>query len=254
MASDAVPAIRAKAASMGVDLERLPCHVAVIMDGNGRWAESKGMPRLLGHREGYRTLRQVLLDAGDLGISYLTVYAFSAENWRRPDDEVAGLMALIEQAARDELAVMHRNNIRIRVAGRMDEVPDGLKKALEDGVKTTHANTGIGFTLAINYGGRAEIVDAVRQIVGEGVEPEAVSEEAIHRRLYNPDLPDPDLMIRTAGEMRWSNFLLWQAAYAELWVTEATWPEFDGDRLIEAVLAYQKRLRKFGGLATERAR
>ena len=237
-----------RAALLGIDLEKLPAHLAIIMDGNGRWAGKRGLGRLLGHREGYKTLRGVLLSASELGIQYLTVYAFSAENWRRPEDEVAGLMKLIEQAAKDELRAMHRNNVRIRVAGRIDEVPSGLHKALIEGIETTRNNTGITFTLAINYGGRAEIVDAVRDIVASGAEPEMVDEALIAAHLYNPTHPDPDLMIRTAGEMRWSNFLLWQAAYCELFVTQVTWPEFGDTELLQAVLAYQTRIRKFGSV------
>jgi undecaprenyl diphosphate synthase len=220
----------------------------MIMDGNGRWAKARGLARLLGHREGYKTLRGVLLNASELGIRYLTVYAFSAENWRRPEDEVKGLMKLIEQAARDELRLMHQNKVRVQVAGRIDEVPDGLRKALEQGVETTRDNTGITFTLAINYGGRAEMVDAVRKIVTEGVKAEDIDEETISSHLYNPTHPDPDLMIRTAGEMRWSNFLLWQSAYTELYVTDKTWPEFGEKELLDAVLTYQKRTRKFGAV------
>lgn len=222
------------------------------MDGNGRWAQQRGLPRLLGHREGYKTLRSVLLHASERGVKYLTVYAFSAENWRRPKDEVDGLMKLIERAARDELRVMHKNGVRVRVAGRMEELPAGLRKALEDGMETTANNTGITFTLAINYGGRAEIVDALKAIVREGVEPEKIDEALISAHLYNPDHPEPDLMIRTAGEMRWSNFLLWQSAYAELFVTEKTWPEFDRVELDRAIDAYTHRTRKFGALAAPR--
>ncbi len=233
---------------LGIDLQTLPTHIAIIMDGNGRWAQSKGLGRLLGHREGYRTLRKVLLDASELGIRHLTVYAFSAENWRRPKDEVTGLMALIEQAARDELRVMHKNNVRIRVAGRIDEVPEGLREALIQGIITTRNNTGITFTLAINYGGRAEIVDAVKKLVSEGLSETEIDEQAIADRLYNPDTPEPDLVIRTAGELRWSNFLIWQAAYAELFVTETAWPEFSKVELLDAVLQFQRRTRKFGGL------
>ncbi|HWA81960.1 MAG TPA: isoprenyl transferase, partial [Fimbriimonadaceae bacterium] len=235
-------------AALGISLSSLPVHVAVIMDGNGRWARKKGLARLLGHREGYKTLRGVLLNASELGIRYLTVYAFSAENWRRPEDEVRGLMKLIEQAAKDELRLMHQNNVRVQVAGRIDQVPEGLRRALEHGMETTKDNTGITFTLAINYGGRAEMVDAVKKIVAEGVKPEDVTEELISQHLYNPSHPDPDLMIRTAGEMRWSNFLLWQSAYTELYVTEKTWPEFGEQELLEAVLTYQKRTRKFGAV------
>jgi undecaprenyl diphosphate synthase len=240
--------IREKALKHGVDLERLPTHVAIIMDGNGRWAGKRGLGRLLGHREGYRALRNALLATSDLGIPYLTVYAFSAENWRRPADEVAGLMKLIEQAARDELRTMHHNNVRVRFAGRVNEIPEGLRKALEQGMETTKRNTGITFTLAINYGGRAEIVDAVKDIVASGTGPEDITEELISAHLYNPDHPDPDLMIRTAGEMRWSNFLLWQAAYCELFVTKDPWPEFTPAHLLEAVKTFQTRTRKFGAV------
>lgn len=233
---------------MGIRFDALPLHAAMIMDGNGRWAKKKGLARLLGHREGYKTLRKVLLDCADIGIKYLTVYAFSSENWRRPADEVAGLMKLIETAARDELRAMHQNNVRVRIAGRISEVPEGLQRALEDGVNLTRNNTGITFTLAVNYGGRAEIVDAVKKIVEDGVAPEEVTEDAISSRLYNPDIPDPDLMIRTAGEMRWSNFLVWQSSYCELFVTDKPWPEFGTDQLLEAVSQYQSRIRKFGAV------
>lgn len=239
-----------KAASLGISIEKLPLHVAVIMDGNGRWAQRRGLPRLLGHREGYKTLRRVLLDCAELGIKYLTVYAFSAENWRRPEDEVSGLMKLIERAARDELSVMHRNNVRVNVSGRLDGLPSGLRQALKEGIETTAGNTGITFTLAVNYGGRAEIVDAVKRLIQDGVKPEDIDEDAISSRLYNPSHPEPDLMIRTAGEMRWSNFLIWQSAYCELFVTDVTWPEFGLQHLLEAVKTYQNRVRKFGGVVS----
>jgi undecaprenyl diphosphate synthase len=218
------------------------------MDGNGRWAKRKGLPRLLGHREGYKSLRGILLSASELGIKYLTVYAFSAENWRRPEDEVKGLMSLIEKAARDELRLMHQNNVRVNVSGRIDELPAGLQRALKDGMETTKDNTGITFTLAVNYGGRAEIVDAVKKMANEGVKPEDITEQEISKHLYNPSHPDPDLMIRTAGEMRWSNFLIWQGAYCELCVTEKTWPEFTPGDLLDAVKMYQQRTRKFGAV------
>lgn len=240
--------LQTEALSFGISLTSLPHHVAVIMDGNGRWAKKKGLGRLLGHREGYKTLRGVLLAASELGIRYLTVYAFSAENWRRPAEEVAGLMKLIETAARDELRLMHKNNVRVQVAGRMDEVPEGLRRALEHGIETTKDNTGITFTLAVNYGGRAEIVDAVKSIVASGVPVDQITEESISAHLYNPQQPDPDLMIRTAGEMRWSNFLIWQSAYCELVVTDVTWPEFGPHDLLQAVAIYQRRTRKFGAV------
>jgi undecaprenyl diphosphate synthase len=240
--------IQQDAIGLGVELSALPTHVAIIMDGNGRWAKKRGLQRLLGHREGYKTLRSVLLNCSELGIRFLTVYAFSAENWRRPQDEVAGLMKLIETAARDELRLMHQNNVRVQVAGRMDEVPEGLRNALLTGVETTRNNTGITFTLAVNYGGRAELVDAVRAIVREGISAEAITEETVSAHLYNPSHPEPDLMIRTAGEMRWSNFLLWQSAYTELYVTEKPWPEFDARELLRAVATFQSRTRKFGAV------
>jgi undecaprenyl diphosphate synthase len=240
--------LQERAVAQGIELDSLPHHIAIIMDGNGRWAGKRGLGRLLGHREGYKTLRHALLAASELGIKFLTVYAFSAENWRRPEDEVAGLMKLIEQAARDELRTMHQNNVRVQVAGRIWEVPQGLRTALEEGLVTTKNNTGITFTLAVNYGGRAEIVDAIRDIVASGTEPGNVTEELVSSHLYNPHHPEPDLMIRTAGEMRWSNFLIWQAAYCELYVTDVTWPEFNADELLSAVKTYQSRTRKFGAV------
>jgi len=236
------------AKKIGIDPSTLPCHIAMIMDGNGRWAKKKGLARLIGHREGYRTLRNVLLDCSGLGIRYLTVYAFSAENWKRPKDEVTGLMKLIEQAARDELNEMHQNGVRVRVTGRTNELPAGLKSALEDGVETTKNNKGITFVLAVNYGGRTEIVDAVKQLIATGAASESITEETISQAMYNPDIPDPDLMIRTAGEMRWSNFLMWESAYSELFVTPKPWPEFATTELLEAVQQYQNRIRKFGAV------
>ena len=249
MAAPAQNTIRERALSRGIDLDRLPKHVAIIMDGNGRFAQKQGLMRLWGHRQGYRTLKDVLLSAANLGVEFLTVYAFSAENWRRPEEEVGGLMTLIEEAARHELKGLTENNVRAQVIGRIHEVPSTLRNALEDMVSSTSHNTGITFTLAINYGGRAEIVDAVRALSQEGVSPEAVTEEAISERMYAPSLPDPDLMIRTAGELRWSNYLIWQSAYTELFVTDTTWPEFGEEELLAGIAQFQKRTRKFGGLA-----
>jgi undecaprenyl diphosphate synthase len=215
------------------------------MDGNGRWAAERGLPRLIGHREGYKTLRGIIRDADEIGIRFLTVYAFSAENWRRPKEEVDGLMQLITQAAIDELRVMHQNNVRVRYAGRLAELPQSLRDALCNGVETTKENTGITFTLCINYGGRAEIVDAVHQLQAAG---DPITEESISSSLYNPDIPEPDLLIRTAGEMRWSNFLIWQGAYAELVVVDKPWPEFTREDLVSACSEFSARTRKFGGL------
>ena len=238
-----------RAVGAGVDLSQLPQHVAMIMDGNGRWAKGRGMMRLVGHREGYRTLKDVLLTASRLGIRYLTVYAFSAENWRRPKAEVGGLMRLIEEAALNELQGLIQDDVRVLVSGRTEEVPRSLQKALQGLVERTKGNGGITFTLAINYGGRAEIVDALKKLLEEGAVAEELTEDAISSRMYCPECPDPDLIIRTAGEMRLSNFMIWQAAYAELCVTDVEWPEFGEDELIRCVLEFQSRNRKFGGLS-----
>jgi undecaprenyl diphosphate synthase len=248
LGSTSETAILCKAAVLDIDLSRLPQHVAIIMDGNGRWAQNQGLPRLFGHNEGYKALRHILLACSDLGIRYLTVYAFSSENWTRPEDEVAGLMKLIEQAARAELKEMHANNVRVQVAGRLNELPEALRNALQEGIELTAKNTGITFILAVNYGGRAEIVDAVKKLAEQGKDLRLLTEEQVSANLYLPEVPDPDLMVRTAGEMRWSNFLIWQAAYSELYVSEKTWPEFTPDEFLRAIADFQSRTRKFGGI------
>jgi undecaprenyl diphosphate synthase len=248
VAASALNSVQTNALQQGINLDALPAHIAIIMDGNGRFAQGNGFQRLWGHRQGYKTLKNVLLTAAQLGIKYLTVYAFSAENWRRPEDEVGGLMALIEEAARHELRGLKENNVRAQAIGRLHEVPLGLQEALQEMKEDTQNNTGIVFTLAINYGGRAEILDAIKTIIKDNPAGE-ITEESINAALYDPTLPEPDLLIRTAGELRWSNFLIWQAAYSELFVTETTWPEFKEKELLEAVAHYQKRIRKFGGLA-----
>lgn len=201
----------------------------------------------MGHTEGYKTLRNILLSAHDLGVKFLTVYAFSAENWRRPKEEVDGLMQLITHAAIDELDDMHKNNVRVKASGRLTELPIELQHALKNGIETTQNNTGITFILAINYGGRTEILDAVNSAIKQG--EVVLTEEILNRFLYNPDVPEPDLLIRTAGEMRLSNFLLWQSAYAELLVTQKTWPEFLPEDLKAACDEYSQRTRKFGKVA-----
>jgi len=240
--------VQQKAVEFGIDLSRLPVHIGMIMDGNGRFATKQGLARLWGHAQGYKSLRGALMDASDLGVKCLTVYAFSAENWRRPDMEVKGLMELIEKSTRDEVVTMMRNNVRLHIAGRLKELPNSLQEAFSNAMETTKNNTGINFTLAVNYGGRAEIVDAVKKIISKGTPVEEVTEELISQNLYQPELPEPDLIIRTAGEVRWSNFLIYQAAYAELVVTQTTWPEFKQKDFFTAVLEFQNRFRKFGGL------
>ncbi|MCE9557654.1 MAG: di-trans,poly-cis-decaprenylcistransferase [Armatimonadetes bacterium] len=249
MATSSGSKILREATSRGIDLSHLPAHIAVIMDGNGRWANKKGLGRLLGHREGYNTLKGVVRDCGDLGVRYLTVYAFSAENWRRPEEEVSGLMKLIEGAMIEQISQLAASNVRVQIAGRMNELPPSLRDALNKGIQDTSGCTGLTFTLAINYGGRAEIVDAVKAIIESGIPAHDIIEELISKHLYHPQTPEPDLMIRTAGEMRWSNFLIWQAAYAELVVTDVSWPDFDTSQLLNAVAEYQRRTRKFGALA-----
>lgn len=247
MATSALNSVQSRAQQQGINLEALPAHIAIIMDGNGRFAQGNGFQRLWGHRQGYKTLKNVLLTAAKLGVNYLTVYAFSAENWRRPEDEVGGLMTLIEEAARHELKGLKDNNVRAQAIGRLHEVPLGLQQALQEMKDDTKTNTGIVFTLAINYGGRAEILDAIKKL--DPSQLKTLTEEDISAALYDPSLPEPDLLIRTAGELRWSNFLIWQAAYSELFVTDVTWPEFGETELLQAVAHYQKRIRKFGGLA-----
>jgi undecaprenyl diphosphate synthase len=244
-----------KAREAGVDFTRLPHHIAIIMDGNGRWAIQRGLPRLVGHRQGYRTVRRVVKDCADLGVKMVTLYTFSTENWRRPPDETSGLMALIEEAARQELRQMYISGVQVRVIGRMHELPPSLQEELRRGMSITAKNNRLILNLAINYGGRAEIVDAVRAIAdavqrGE-IRAEEINESTIRAHLYAPDMPDPDLLIRTAGEMRVSNFLVWQTAYSELWVTPTLWPDFRTEHLIEAILSYQQRVRKFGGILDE---
>jgi undecaprenyl diphosphate synthase len=228
----------------------LPRHIAIIMDGNGRWARARGLPRIEGHRRGDRSVRAVIEACGELGIPQLTLYTFSAENWRRSSEEVQGLMRLIERVARREINELHEKGVRVRVLGRIHELPDSLRAELERDVALTRENTGLTLNLAINYGGRAEIVDAARIVArrvrnGE-LDPERITEQDLGAALYQPDTPDPDLMIRTGGEYRLSNFLLWQSAYAELWITETLWPDFGRAELMEAIAAYQRRERRFG--------
>ncbi|GIV09353.1 MAG: isoprenyl transferase [Fimbriimonadales bacterium] len=243
---------RETAARRGVDLERLPRHIAMIMDGNGRWARARGLHRLIGHANGHGTVRRMVLGCAELGIEAISLYTFSTENWRRPQEEVDGLMRLLERSAREELPVMMRNGVQIRFSGRLSELSDELQAILRRAEQMTAHNRRIILHLAINYGGRAEIVDAMRAIAREvqagRLNPDAIDEDIMHAYLYQPDLPDPDLLIRTAGERRTSNFLLWQTAYTELYITPVLWPDFTMEHLIEAILDYQGRQRKFGGV------
>ncbi len=233
-----------------LDLARLPRHVAVIMDGNGRWAERRHLPRAAGHRSGTQTARTTIETCARLKIEALTLYAFSVENWRRPKRETDFLMQLLREYLRQEMPLIQRNNIRMRFLGRARELPDGVQQDMRAAVEKTSKNTGMVLCLALNYGGRAEIVDALNEIVAQRKDGRhvAVTEEEVSRHLYTAGLPDPDLLIRSSGEMRVSNFLLWQIAYAEILVTETLWPDFNRARLLEAFVEFQKRERRYGGI------
>lgn len=236
----------------GLDQARIPRHIAIIMDGNGRWARKRGFPRVEGHRRGERTVRQMVEACGDLGVEHLTLYTFSAENWRRSEEEVKALMGLIELVARKEIKELHRKGVRVNVLGRLHELPPSLQDELYRDMALTRENTGMTVNLAINYGGRAEIVDATRRLAERVklglLEPTDITEETIARELYAPNLPDPDLLIRTGGEMRLSNFLLWESAYSEIWVTQTLWPDFSPADLHAAIRDYQSRERRFGAV------
>jgi undecaprenyl diphosphate synthase len=241
-----------------LDLKRLPHHLAVIMDGNGRWAERRHLPRVAGHRAGVKAARAIIETCAQLKLPCLTLYAFSLENWRRPQTEVDFLMRLLREYLKRELPEIHKNNIRLLVIGRPSQLPEAVRKDLESAMRLTAGNTGMKLVVALNYGGRAELVDAFNAMLDElranGISTFHADEDAISARLYTAGLPDPDLLIRTSGEMRVSNFLLWQIAYAEIYVTETLWPDFSRARLFEALIDYQKRERRYGGLGGARKR
>lgn len=235
-----------------VRTQPLPRHVAVIMDGNGRWATQRGLPRVAGHSEGVKAARTIVRTADALGIRYLTLYAFSSENWSRPTDEVSMLMSLLERSIHQELPELMARNIRLRVIGRGQGVPNQVKRGIDHVVYETSGNTGMTLFMAFNYGGRDELVDAFRALArlvqaGE-LRPDDIDEGRVSRTLYTGGAPDPDLLIRTSGEMRISNFLLWQIAYTELWMTPILWPDFAPPDLYRAIAEYQRRERRFGGV------
>jgi undecaprenyl diphosphate synthase len=227
-------------------LPQVPYHVGIIMDGNGRWARRRGLPRLAGHRAGVENIRRVLTGCVELGVKMLTIYAFSTENWKRPEEEVKGLMSIFAQVIDRELDELHRQGVQLRHIGRLEGISEDLQARVHRAIELTRNNERIILNVAFNYGGRAEIVDAVRHIIREGIPAEEVTEALISRYLYTADCPDPGLIIRTSGEFRTSNFLLWQAAYAEYYVTPTFWPDFDKDELYQALLAYGQRDRRFG--------
>jgi undecaprenyl diphosphate synthase len=240
--------------ALALDSQKIPSHIAIIMDGNGRWAKRRGLPRIAGHQAGVSRVRSVVEDCSRLGVRALTLFAFSAENWKRPRSEVDMLWRLLHYYLRRELEDLQRNGIRLQSSGRVEALPSRVYEQLRAAERATARNTGMCLNLAINYSARNELVDAVNAVIDEAriegrLSGLVVDEEMISRRLYTAGLPAPDLLIRTSGEMRVSNFLLWQIAYAELYVTETLWPDFDREALLRAVLDFQRRERRFGGLA-----
>ena len=230
---------------------KVPQHLAIIMDGNGRWAEKKGLPRSAGHREGAKAVKKMIANCLNFNIPILTLFAFSTENWKRPKKEIMYLIKLLERVLSKEKAYLIKNNIKINFLGRLNDLPDSLNEKMNELCESTKKNNRLILNIAINYGGRAEIIDAIKSITMKIVEKklniEEINENTIRDNLYTQNLPDPDLLIRTAGEMRISNFMIWQIAYTEFWVTPIFWPDFGENNLIEAIINFQKRVRKYGG-------
>jgi undecaprenyl diphosphate synthase len=237
---------------LGIDPNKLPHHIAIIMDGNGRWAKERRKPRIYGHRAGMDSVRDVVRACADIGIGYLTLYTFSVENWKRPTEEVNALMMMLVELLRDEVEELNENNVKILVIGRPEDLPSNVQEELQKAIQITCKNTGLKLVVALSYGGRTELVDAARKISREisngKILEDQLTEEIFRNYLYNPGIPDPDLLIRTSGEMRISNFLLWQLAYTEIWITDVFWPGFRRENLYQALLDYQKRDRRFGGV------
>ncbi|WP_432400500.1 isoprenyl transferase [Wukongibacter sp. M2B1] len=235
-----------------IDEENIPRHVAIIMDGNGRWARKRNLPRIAGHKAGVEALRDIIKSSSNIGIQYLTLYAFSTENWNRPEEEVNGLMDLLVLYLRKEIKELHKNNVRINTIGDINRLPMKTINEIEKAILMTKGNTGLTVNIALNYGAKAEILNAVKNIckkVGENtLTIDDIDEKAFSQYLYTDTIPDPDLLIRTSGEQRISNFLLWQIAYSELWFTEVYWPDFKPDHLFEAIIEFGQRQRRFGGL------
>ncbi|MBI5651737.1 MAG: di-trans,poly-cis-decaprenylcistransferase [Chloroflexi bacterium] len=229
-------------------LTKIPVHIAIIMDGNGRWAQRRGQPRLFGHRAGVENMRRVLESAVEFGVKVLTIYAFSTENWGRPGDEVQGLLNILQDELARQVPELHKNGVRLRHLGRLEGISDKMKQGVHEAIELTKHNDRITLNVAFNYGGRAEILDAVRGMIRDGIAPERVDETVFANYLYSAGLPDPDLIVRTAGEMRLSNFLIWQSAYAEYYTTPTLWPDFDKSELYNALLAFSQRQRRFGKL------
>lgn len=230
------------------EVSRLPSHIAFIMDGNGRWAEKRGLPRLKGHSAGLEATRSIVEHLGEYHIKYVTLYSFSTENWNRPKDEVTGLLNILQKSIEKEGKELHRRGVRIRHLGHMERLPQHLRRAIGNVIELTKSNTAMTLSLAFDYGGRQEILDAVRGILSNKISPNTIDEKLFNSYLYTADLPDVDLVIRTGGDFRISNFLLWQSAYSEYYFTRVLWPDFDIKALDAALIAYSQRHRRFGGL------
>jgi undecaprenyl diphosphate synthase len=235
-----------------IDMSKLPGHIAIIMDGNGRWARTRNLPRAMGHRAGVETIREIVSVSSELGIKVLTLYAFSTENWKRPTDEVNALMNLLVEYLRKEVRELHEKKVRIMAIGNIAKLPEICQHELNKAIKMTSKNTGLILNLALNYGGRSEIIDAVRKICisvqKEHLKPEEIDEKIISEYLSTGSIPDPDLIVRPSGELRLSNFLLWQCAYSEFWFSDINWPDFKKEHLFKAIYDYQQRDRRFGGI------
>jgi undecaprenyl diphosphate synthase len=229
-------------------LTKIPTHIAIIMDGNGRWAQKRGLARNEGHRAGVENMQRVVQGAGEFGVKVVTLYAFSTENWGRPEDEVRGLLSIFEEVIGREVSELHKNGVKLRHLGTLDGLNEKMQQAVHSAIEATKQNDRITLNIAFNYGGRAEILNVIRRMIEDKVPPEAVTEKTFESYLYTAGLPDPDLIIRTAGEMRLSNFLIWQAAYSEYYSTPTFWPDFDKEELYKALLAFGQRQRRFGKL------
>jgi undecaprenyl diphosphate synthase len=233
-----------------IDRKKIPKHVAIIMDGNGRWADRRGLPRIMGHNAGIKSVRAIIKASSTIGIKYLTLYTFSTENWKRPKREVKSLMEMLESLLYSELENLHKNNVRIKAIGRIKKLPQSVRKALSNAFQKTSRNTGLVLILALNYGGRQEIVDGINKIIKNisRYKNKKIDVKSFRKFLYDPEIPYPDLIIRTSGEQRLSNFLTWESAYSELWITRTLWPDFRRRHLLKAIASYQGRKRKFGGI------
>ncbi len=235
-----------------IDIDSIPKHIAIIMDGNGRWAKQRMLPRSMGHRAGVEALRDVIKTASNIGVKYLTLYAFSTENWKRPDSEISILMKLLIEYLRKEIAELHHNDVKIRTIGNIVQLPDEVITEIDKAVTKTQLNKGLCVNIALNYGGRSEILNAIKEIgikiENNEIHIDEIDETLVESLLYTAGIPDPELLIRTSGEIRLSNFLLWQCAYSEFWFTSIYWPDFKGEHLLEAISDYQNRQRRFGGI------